>query len=86
MAGSRRNGELADSLSSVSLILLSSEALSDEFSRQERGILTWIHPLHAIGEGIVRNQTISSPSRVCDNTVRIDQSQQTYRGNRYPYP
>jgi len=46
----------------------------------------WIHPLHAIGEGIVGNQIISSPSRVCDDTVRIHQSQQTYRGNCCSYP
>jgi hypothetical protein len=37
----------------------------------KRGVLTRIHPLHAIGKGIIRNQIISSPPRVRDDRMSI---------------
>lgn len=37
-------------------------------------VLTRIHPLHAIWKGIVRNQIISSPSRICYNSMSLHQS------------
>lgn len=34
------------------------------------GQLTWVHPLHAVGEGIVGDQVVTSPPGVGENCVR----------------
>lgn len=31
--------------------------------------LTWIHPLHAVGESVVRDQIVPSPSWIGDNDM-----------------
>lgn len=35
----------------------------------KRQLLTWIHPLHAIGKCVVGDQVVSSPSGICDDGV-----------------
>jgi hypothetical protein len=40
-----------------------------------RQILTRIHPLHAIRKRIIRNQIISSPSRICQDSMSLHQPQ-----------
>jgi len=46
---------------------------------------TWIHPLHAIRKGIIRDQVITSPSRISDHRMSVHQSEAGYCRNHSYY-
>ena len=37
----------------------------------ERGLLTWIHPLHAVGEGLVCDEVVASRAGVGNDYVGL---------------
>jgi hypothetical protein len=38
--------------------------------------LTWIHPLHAVGEGVVGDEVVASRSGIDEDAVGFDKSRQ----------
>lgn len=48
--------------------------------RQKQGGLTRVHPLHAVGKGLVLNQIVPPPARVCDDGVRRGEGHEGQRG------
>jgi hypothetical protein len=42
-------------------------------------LLTWIHPLHAVGKRLVGNEVVAAPSRVYHDGVGLDEGRQGER-------
>ena len=65
----RKNVESSCSSVKPCLHAIQSSAIIENSKR--KSILTRIHPLHPIGKCVIRNQIVSSPSRICENSVCI---------------
>lgn len=41
-----------------------------------RMLLTWIHPLHAVGKGVVGDEIVASRSWIYEDAMGLDKSRQ----------